>query len=396
MEDGARWTVCIAAAGRARGRAISVFRSCGGPCYGERAMTRLRSVSACTCRALTPALFLALAMASTAALLTPACAQSPETAEANPALAAYREHLAQLDRLVATCRKLRTQAACAPSQVGPDDKVPWPEQGKPLRAIRYDWLRELLERASSENEQTKPGSGPAQGSKAAAPTIDALLAQAQQRLQDDASQAKTALPAAAGHAAERNLLAAILAQRAYRGVTETTSSERAMEWIDNWLNALLERLIGFGSRSPWIGFALWTLFLGALCVALVWLLIQIERRSRLRLLSEAPTAPGAPSAREWQLWLEDARNMAAQQSWREAIHFLYWAVIARLESRSLWPADRARTPREYLRLLPGAHPQREELMRLTRSFERTWYGGREAGMQDYQAAVKLAAELGVE
>jgi hypothetical protein len=88
--------------------------------------------------------------------------------------------------------------------------------------------------------------------------------------------------------------------------------------------------------------------------------------------------------------------MAAQGLWREAIHYLYWAAIARLESRRLWPADRARTPREYLRLLPAADPRRANLTTLTRSFERTWYGGREAGASDFKAALKQAAELGVE
>ena len=88
--------------------------------------------------------------------------------------------------------------------------------------------------------------------------------------------------------------------------------------------------------------------------------------------------------------------MAAQDLWREAIHFLYWAAIARLESRRLWPADRARTPREYLELLPAADSRRLKLTTLTRSFERTWYGGRDASPSDFNAALKLAAELGVE
>jgi hypothetical protein len=68
--------------------------------------------------------------------------------------------------------------------------------------------------------------------------------------------------------------------------------------------------------------------------------------------------PGAASAREWQLWLEDARKAAAAGQWREAIHFVYWAAISRLESRRLWPADRARTPREYLALVAPEDPRR--------------------------------------
>jgi hypothetical protein len=88
--------------------------------------------------------------------------------------------------------------------------------------------------------------------------------------------------------------------------------------------------------------------------------------------------------------------MASQGLWREAIHFLYWAAISRLESRRLWPADRARTPREYLRLLSQADLRLASLTLLTRSFEHTWYGGRTAGSADFQAALRQAAELGVE
>ena len=159
---------------------------------------------------------------------------------------------------------------------------------------------------------------------------------------------------------------------------------------------MFSKLAEFGSRSPWIAFALRGLLLAVICLGLVWALVRIERRSRIRLVPETPAISGAPSAREWQLWLQDAQSMAAQGLWREAIHYLYWAAIARLESRRLWPADRARTPREYLRLLPAADPRRANLTTLTRSFERTWYGGREAGASDFKAALKQAAELGVE
>ena len=38
----------------------------------------------------------------------------------------------------------------------------------------------------------------------------------------------------------------------------------------------------------------------------------------------------------------------------------------------------------------GSH---DALAALTRSFERTWYGGRAAGAEDYRAAEALASEL---
>ena len=109
-------------------------------------------------------------------------------------------------------------------------------------------------------------------------------------------------------------------------------------------------------------------------------------------MSDRP-APEAASARDWQLWMADARQAAAAGLWREAIHFLYWAAISRLESKRLWPADRARTPREYLALVAAEDSRRDSLAALTRSFERTWYGGREAGEEDYRAAEALASGL---
>ena len=104
-------------------------------------------------------------------------------------------------------------------------------------------------------------------------------------------------------------------------------------------------------------------------------------------------APGAASARDWQLWLEDARRAAASGLWREAIHFVYWAAISRLESRRLWPADRARTPREYLALIAPEDPRKPGLSQLTSTFERFWYGGRAAAESDYRNAENLASSL---
>ena len=137
----------------------------------------------------------------------------------------------------------------------------------------------------------------------------------------------------------------------------------------------------------------WGFILGV-CVLLVWGLLQLERRWRVRLVpDERMPAPGAASARDWQLWLDDARAAAAAGRWRDAVHFVYWAAISRLESKRMWPADRARTPREYLALVAGDDPRRRGLARLTVSFERIWYGGRPAGEGDYRDAEELATDL---
>ena len=168
-----------------------------------------------------------------------------------------------------------------------------------------------------------------------------------------------------------------------------------LEKFARWLNHLFASVANLKARSVWIGRVLvWGFILGV-CVALVFALLRLERRWRVRLTpdDDQRAAPGAASARDWQLWLEDARRAAARGQWREAIHFLYWAAISRLESRRLWPADRARTPREYLALVAQEDPRKSGLSQLTNTFERFWYGGRPAAESDYMVAESLATSL---
>ncbi len=57
------------------------------------------------------------------------------------------------------------------------------------------------------------------------------------------------------------------------------------------------------------------------------------------------------------------------------------------------PADRARTPREYLALVAPEDPRKPGLLQLTNTFERFWYGGRTAQESDYKAAESVASSL---
>ncbi len=353
------------------------------------------------------AALLALAMA-----LASARAQEPTDAGwRDVSLAQYRQHLLDLDALAAACQKQRAAEkaaqsgskpggetghdACDAKSVGPNDLVQQ-SGGAPARQVRYDWLRSVLNLAGRHSEAVLPSVLAAAPRTTNQPqAADALLADARQRLEDDARQAASPAPANPSYAAERRALNIILAQRAYQGVNEISTSDRLREWLENRIDDLLAGLERLGARAPWIAWLARLLVLGGICTALIWFLLRIEWRSRAQLVLEEAPAPGAPSAREWQLWLKDARAMADKAEWRQAIHFLYWASIARLESMRLWPADRARTPREYLRLLAGADPRNPALTALTRSFERTWYGGRAAVAADFDSALKQAAALGV-
>jgi hypothetical protein len=318
-------------------------------------------------------------------------------------LSEYVQHLQALEGVVTDCgaqlnlKKPVPAAECDPARVGPDDRVEWPGAAQ-AREVRYDWLRSVLSRAGKKDSSAPtvvPGVH-SNAKKDQPPDESYLLAAARQRLQMDEQQAESPLPANSAYAAQRKSLDAILAQREYKGVTEVSASDRFWEWLDNLLDKVLSRISGIGSRAPWVAELLYGLLIAAACTVLVWLIVRLERNARVRLVPDIEPAPGAASAREWQLWLKDAQTAAAGGQWRDAIHSVYWASISRLESRRLWPADRARTPREYLGMLRGSDPRKPMLTALTRSFERTWYGGREAAAADFNTAMALAAELGVQ
>jgi hypothetical protein len=230
------------------------------------------------------------------------------------------------------------------------------------------------------------------------PTTAQLLQAAEARLVKDITQVDAAaatLPAApTDHAPQREAMRQVLAGRDFRYLEAPTARDSALEKLGEWLNRLWASAAKLQLHAAWVGRVIVWGFILAVCVGLIWGLLQLERRWRIRLVPDIDSpAAGAASARDWQLWLNDARRSAADGQWREAVHFVYWASISRLESKRLWPADRARTPREYLALMTAEDPRRAGLATLTRSFERTWYGGRSAGEGDYVAAEELAASL---
>jgi hypothetical protein len=314
----------------------------------------------------------------------------------------YRTHLTALSALVEACAKDRNNKACDPALVGPDDRVPIANGSRTeQRLVRYGWLRVLFSKAQepdppvAKTAAKKPGDSGAEILIQDHPPPSQLLKDAKLRLESDLAQSLAPLAPVATHTQERATLQQVLSEREFRGLQQTSVRESVLEKFGNWLNRLFESAASLKARSAWVGRVLvWGFILGV-CVTLVYSLLRLERRWRVRLTEEGDhrPAPGAASARDWQLWLEDARKAAASGLWREAIHFLYWASISRLESRRLWPADRARTPREYLALVAHEDPRKPGLSQLTFTFERFWYGGRPAGESDYKNAENLASSL---
>jgi hypothetical protein len=374
---------------------------------------------------------IALAVAAGLGVVSlPVRADTPAAPPANnfreATLAEYRQHLAELNVVVEACAKTRDKKSCDPALAGQDERVPLsntPER----RLVRYNWLRALLEVAQSKDEtpegaqdkkgnksQNKPEDSPVDKAKRKAgggaeevpaqestrprkPTTSELLQAAETRLTQDIAEAdslQAGPPAAADHVPERETMKQVLAGRDFRNLEPPSKRDWFWEKLGDWLNRFFENLAKLHASSVWAGRVMVWGFILATCVGLVWGLLQLERRWRIRLVPESGgPAAGAASARDWQLWLADARRAAAAGEWRKAIHFVYWAAISRLESKRLWPADRARTPREYLALVAADDPRRAGLATLTGSFERTWYGGRAAGESDFVQAEKLADGL---
>ncbi len=204
------------------------------------------------------------------------------------------QHMVNLEGVVEACRKARNATACDSSLVGPDDRLQWTVgAAKQSREIRYDWLRSLLDRAGKK--ETAPATAasvlPHVSVVQEKPTtIDQQLGIAINRLKDEEQQADALTGAGARTAndlaGQHARLASILSRRAYKGVSESSMGNKFQEWLDNLINRLFGGLAGLGQKAWWLPELLFGLLIGGVLIGLGWALIQIERRSRIRLIPE--------------------------------------------------------------------------------------------------------------
>ena len=200
------------------------------------------------------------------------------------------------------------------------------------------------------------------------------------------------LPAPPDFSTVRKAANVILSGLEFNTYTEPSLRDRLMAIISRWLYRLLSHVAAFGSRSPWIGPLLeWILATVACALLLAWA-FRTVRRQRVRMQFETDRQIQQTDERVLN-WMREAEQHAASERFRDAVHCLYWASIVALEGRRLWQPDRARTPREYLRLLDPASPISPLLRRQTSSFETIWYGLRPAARPDYDRALELHRQL---
>jgi hypothetical protein len=191
--------------------------------------------------------------------------------------------------------------------------------------------------------------------------------------------------------ANRAELNSILARAEFRDVQGPNWVDRLKQRLLGFLFSLLERLFR-STAIPTISKYLVYVLMGLAVAALgyfayrsIWSGDSFER---------VVPADLPVSAKEWAVWLSEARAAAARREWRDAIHLAYWAGISFLERQGMWKPDRARTPREYLRLLATTSEHRETLKALTQIFELAWYAKRGASERTFSQTLQELEKLG--
>jgi hypothetical protein len=191
--------------------------------------------------------------------------------------------------------------------------------------------------------------------------------------------------------ANRTALNSILARPEFRDVQGPSWLDRLKQRLLAFILHFLERLIrstAIPTISKFFVYGLMGLALAALAF------VAYRSLWSSRAFDTVIPRDLAVSAKEWAIWLSEARDAAAKGEWRDAIHLAYWAGISFLERQGTWKPDRARTPREYLRLLSSSSEHRETLTALTRIFELAWYANRGASERTFSQTLEQLEKLG--
>jgi Domain of unknown function (DUF4129) len=191
----------------------------------------------------------------------------------------------------------------------------------------------------------------------------------------------------------------ILGGSEYAAVHPPSAWDLFRQRLSAWMLRMLGKLFGGMARYPMGGEILFWLIVVA---GVGFIALRVFRFLASRERMEAmPGSEIVNASRMWQEWIRMAREAAARNDFRDAVHAAYWAGIARLEDAGVVPKDRTKTPREYLRLVTSAPGElaappmyREPLTELTKRLERIWYANRGAGPEDYQQALRQLEAMG--
>ena len=243
-------------------------------------------------------------------------------------------------------------------------------------SFSYEWLKSGLKQLNQSNAEAR----------------SAELTRLQQRLKNLDEEAQGYERQQMEFQESRSKIQQILGRHEFRKSHAPGFLEVWWQKFRRWLSDFFDRHPIYGRKGNDI---LHIAVYVAVAVAFVLFLVWIKRRlARPKEEAGREIVPFAPSSKAWRKWLAEARDSAQRGGWRDAIHLAYWAGISFLEEQGAWRPDRARTPREYLRMLGSRKPQYPVLSALTRKFEVTWYGNRDASAADFQETLGQLEKLG--
>jgi hypothetical protein len=244
-------------------------------------------------------------------------------------------------------------------------------------SVNYKLLKDDLAAFSRADEDKRPP----------------LLAQLQNYVQALSAAAESYDQPGTDLSAAHGKLDAILARHEFNKVRGPSAKDALLARIYRWLSRILSKLaIRGGANFDVMRLIIYLLVATAAIFILIWTVRRLRRPQEE--LPQREIIPFSPSARSWRTWLAEARALAQQQDWRNAIHLAYWAGISYLEEHGAWKPNRARTPREYLRLIGTRAAQYPVLAALTRKLEHVWYGYGDAAESDFNEALGQLEKLG--
>ena len=192
-------------------------------------------------------------------------------------------------------------------------------------------------------------------------------------------------------AAQRASLNGILARREFRNVRGQSWTDRLKQYVEQLLIKWLGRALSTSVIPIISNIVVYGLMIAAVLALAYWMYRSLRESTRLETIMPAPIPV---SAKRWPIWLAEARAAAERGDWSDAVHLAYWAGISFLEAQGVWRPDVARTPREYLRLLPSDNPHHPSLRALTTQFEAVWYSMQTADREQFQRTIAELERIG--
>ena len=189
--------------------------------------------------------------------------------------------------------------------------------------------------------------------------------------------------AAGGQTAEQQLVLAHKALLKTRGL-QFDFTGMAPPKPPAWLEPLAKFLNAIG---PALLYVFWGGVILGVALILYFILMELVPDGWFRKKRQAVTpADWRPAPETARALLEDADRLAAEQRFEEAIHLLLFRSIDDLASRRPGAVKPALTSRDIsgLEVLPPA--ARSAFARLAEAVERTFFGGRPAGADEFGTA----------